>query len=129
MVYAIVHFTVGFVIVLALLAALPITRYRLTGAYVGGMVALVPDAHRFVGGALGRRILAFHFSPRADAFFFHHALDSVAFRAYNAELALLSFAVLGLAFLVYERRYATSRRAARRISRRTGSDDAAEFER
>lgn len=103
MAFAIVHFTAGFVSALAAVSVLPVTRYRLTVAYLGGVCALVPDAHHVLDGPLRERFLLLHDSPRADAFFFHYTLDRPAYRARNAELTFVSLAVLGVALLVYDR--------------------------
>lgn len=102
MVFAIAHFTVGFVIVLVLLSAIPITRYRLTGAYLGGVWALAPDVHHLLDGELSDRIYAVHNDPISDVFFFHYFLDEPQFRAQNDEIAFVSIAVLGVAFLAYD---------------------------
>lgn len=103
MVFALVHYTVGFVVVLAVLSAAPITRYRLTGAYLGGIWALLPDAHHLVDGPVGELLHAVHGSPDAELFFFHHTLDGAAYRAHNVELTFLSLALLGVAFVAYDR--------------------------
>lgn len=111
MVFAIAHFTVGFVIVLVLLSAIPITRYRLTGAYLGGVWALGPDVHHILDGGLSDRIYAVHNEPISNVFFFHYFLDEPRFRAQNAEVAFVSLAVLGVAFLAYDRLFGAGRRS------------------
>lgn len=123
MAFALVHFTVGFVVVLAVLSAFPLTRHRLTGAYLGGVWALGPDLHQLVDGALGARIREFHASPQADAFFLHHTLDGAVFRANNVELTFVSLAVLGIAFAAYDRRFGVALPAARGIDAADESDE------
>lgn len=113
--FALVHFTVGFVSVLAVVSVLRITRYRLTGAYLGGIWALVPDAHHLLDGPIGRRVAALHGTPRADVFFLHHALDQPVFRAHNVELVFLSLVALGLAFAGYDRLFGDDRAALRAV--------------
>lgn len=105
MAFAIVHFTVGFVTVLALLWLVPVTRYRLTGAFVGGGLALVPDAGKLLDGRWGVWFDAFHDSGTADLLFLHATLDGPAFRAHNIELTFLSLSALGAAFLLYDWRF------------------------
>ncbi|MFO7833848.1 MAG: hypothetical protein R6V31_07285 [Halohasta sp.] len=105
MAFAIVHFTVGFVSVLALLWLVPITRYRLTGAFLGGGVALVPDAGKLFDGRWGMRFQALHDSGSADLFFLHATFDGPAFRAHNIELTFLSLSALGVGFLLYDWRF------------------------
>lgn len=109
MVFALVHFTVGFVAVLAVLAIVPITRYRLTGGYVGGIWALFPDIHQIAGGALGERARDFHDSSRANVFFFHRTLDTDLLRALTVELTFVSLAVLGVTFVLYDWRSGVAR--------------------
>lgn len=109
--FAIVHFTAGFVPVLLALSVLPVTRYRLTGAYLGGVWALVPDAHHVLDGPIGEGALALHDGPRADAFFYHYTLDRPVYRARNDELAFVSLGVLGVALLVYDWRVRDGRRS------------------
>lgn len=111
-VFALVHFTVGFVIGLTALSVIPVTRYRLTGGYVGGLWALGPDLHHFIDGALGEQLRTLHNSPRADLFFFHHTLDANVFRAHNFEFTFVSLAVLGIAFVGYDWRFGVARPAA-----------------
>ena len=122
MAFAIVHFTVGFVAVLAVLSLLPLTRYRLTGAYLGGIWALVPDAWRLDAAGLGRWLHALHDSPRAEVFFFHRTLDAPAYRAHNLELTFLSLLVLGVAFVVHDRRFGSGRTILRRLRGRDVSE-------
>jgi hypothetical protein len=105
MAFAIVHFTVGFVSVLAFLWLLPITRYRLTGAFLGGIWGLVPDAHKILDGSRGAWFAGLHDSSDADIFFFHSTLDEPFFRAQNIEITFLSLAALGVAFLLYDWRF------------------------
>lgn len=105
MAFALVHFTVGFVVVLAVVSAAPMGRYRLTGAYLGGIWALVPDAHHLVDGPPGDLLRELHGSTLADVFFFHATLDGVVYRVHNVELTFVSLAVLGLAFAAYDRRF------------------------
>lgn len=105
MALAIVHFTVGFVVVLAVLWIVPITRYRLTGAFLGGIWGVAPDAHHLFDGARSERIREIHDSSVADVFFFHYTLDRPFFRALNIELVFLSLAVLGVAFLLHDWRF------------------------
>lgn len=107
-VFALVHFTVGFVLVLAVLSVVPRIRYRLTGAYLGGIWALVPDGHHVVDGALGAWLHAVHDGPQAGVFFFHGTLDTAGVRARNLELTFLSLVALGVAFLAYD--WASGRR-------------------
>ncbi len=102
MAFALVHFTLGFVCTLAVLALLPGDRFRLVGAYLGGIWALLPDGYHVVDGRLGDRLRAIHDSSTADAFFWHHTLDSPAARAANTELTLLALAVLGTTVLAYD---------------------------
>lgn len=122
MVFAIVHFTVGSVIVLTILSVVPLTRYRLTGAYLGGVWALGPDIHHLIDGALGERIDALHTSDQAELFFFHSTLDTELFRAYNNELTFFSIAILGTAFIVYDWRFSVAQ-SLTRTPERTGSSD------
>ena len=105
MAFAIVHFTAGFVSVLALLWLVPITRYRLTAAFVGGGMALVPDAGKLLDGRWGAWFDTFHDSGTADVFFLHATLDQAVFRAHNIELTFLSLSALGVAFLLYDWRF------------------------
>lgn len=105
MAFAIVHFTVGFVVVLAALWLLPITRYRLTGAFLGGVLALVPDLHHLFGDELGERLNEFHDSSSADLFFLHSTLDQPVFRENGVELTFLALVSLGAAFLLYDWRF------------------------
>lgn len=102
---AIVHFTVGFVIVLAVLWIVPLTRYRLTGAFLGGIWGVAPDAHHLFDGSRGERLRALHESSAADLFFVHYTLDRPFFRAMDIELIFLSLAVLGVTFLLYDWRF------------------------
>lgn len=105
MAFAIVHFTVGFITILTLLSVFPLTRYRLTGAYAGGVWAIGPDIHHVISGDLSQRIYRLHNTPRADIFFFHHTLDGQFYRAHNMELTFLSLLVLGLTLIVYDQRF------------------------
>ncbi|MEA1931267.1 MAG: hypothetical protein U9O06_06940 [Euryarchaeota archaeon] len=105
MAFAIVHFTVGFVSILALLWALPLTRYRLTGAFLGGIWALVPDASKILEGSQGTAVETIHDGELADLFFFHGTLDEPVFRALNIELTFLALCALGITFLLYDWRY------------------------
>ena len=105
MVFAIVHFTVGFVSILALLWVLPVTRYRLTGAFLGGVWALVPDASKILEGSQGEAVETVHDGSLADLFFFHGTLDEPFFRALSIELTFVSLAALGVTFLLYDWRY------------------------
>jgi len=105
MVFAIVHFTVGFVSILALLWVLPVTRYRLTGAFLGGVWALVPDASKILEGSQGEVVETVHDGSLADLFFFHGTLDEPFFRALSIELTFFSLAALGVTFLLYDWRY------------------------
>lgn len=123
MVFALVHFTVGFVAILAVLSALPITRYRLTGAYLGGIWALLPDARFLVDGVLGQRFEALHDGPRAAIFFLHSTLDSDPFRAHSVELTFLSLLVLGTAFVAYDWRFGHGRSVVWRLGRTDASDE------
>ena len=102
MVFAIVHFTVGFVCTLTVLALVPGDRFRLVGAYCGGVWALLPDAYHVLAGRLGARLEALHDSPTADWFFFHHTLDAPGARAANTELTFLALAVFGTTVLAYD---------------------------
>ncbi len=110
---AIVHFTVGFVIVLAVLWLVPITRYRLTGAFLGGIWGVGPDAHHLFDGARGEQLRELHDSSIADVFFFHYTLDRPFFRALDIELTFLSLAALGVAFLLYDWRFGRRKPAVR----------------
>lgn len=123
MVFALVHFTAGFVIVLTVLSVLPITRYRLTGAYVGGIWALGPDIHQLLDGALGERIHTLHDSHRADLFFFHSTLDTDLYRAHNIELTFVSLAVLGMVFVVYDWRFGVAHPSTRTVDTTDLSDE------
>jgi len=105
MVFAIVHFTVGFVSILALLWLLPVTRYRLTGAFLGGIWALVPDASKILGGSGQEAFEAVHDGALANVFFLHGVLDKPFFRALNIELTFFALGALGIAFLLYDWRY------------------------
>jgi len=102
---AIVHFTAGFVIVLAVLWIVPITRYRLTGAFLGGIWGVGPDAHHLFDAARGEQIRQLHDSSIADVFFFHYTLDRPFFRELSIELTFLSLAALGVAFVLYDWRF------------------------
>lgn len=124
-VFALVHFTVGFVLVLAALSLVPVTRYRLTGAYLGGIWALVPDGYHVADGAPGEWLHALHDSPRAAVFFFHATLDTDQFRALNVELTFLSLVGLGVAYLAYDWRFGESRSAVWRPGATDASDDSA----
>lgn len=123
MAFALVHFTVGFVLVLAVMSAVPITRYRLTGAYLGGIWALLPDAHHLVDGALSEVLHGIHDSPRAEVFFFHDTLDGAAYRAHNVELTFVSLAVLGVVFAAYDRWFGVDLPAVRVIDAGEESDE------
>jgi len=101
----IVHFTVGFVATLAILWLLPITRYRLTGAFSGGVWALVPDMRKFLDGNLAAQIETVHDSQLADLFFFHYTLDQPFVRAHDIGFNFLALATLGVALLLYDWRY------------------------
>ena len=70
MAFALVHFTVGFVIVLAVVSVVPVTRYRLTAAFAGGIWAVGPDIHHLLSGPLSNQIYSLHDSPISDVFFF-----------------------------------------------------------
>jgi len=105
MVFAIVHFTVGFVSTLALLWLLPITRYRLSIAFLGGIWALVPDGSKIFGGSFGAVVETIHDGTLANVFFFHGVLDKPLFRALNIELTFVALGTLGIAFLLYDWRY------------------------
>ena len=102
MVFAITHFTVGFVLTLAFLSVVSVTQYRLVGAHIGGSWALVPDIHHITSGRVSSLAASVHYSWYADVFFFHYTLDTPAFRSVQKELTLVSVAILGVAFLVYE---------------------------
>ncbi|MCL9816654.1 hypothetical protein [Natronocalculus amylovorans] len=105
---AIVHFAVGFVIGLFILSILPITRYRLTGAFLAGVWGVVPDVHHIMdNGARANRVYEIHNSQISDIFFFHYTLDRPFFRDLSVELTFLSFAALGLSFLIYDWRFGT----------------------
>lgn len=123
MAFAIVHFTVGFVVVLAALSAVSVTRYRLTGAYLGGVWALLPDLHHLVDGGVGSLLVALHGGPRADVFFLHHTLDGAWFRTHNVELTFVSIAVLGVAFAAYDRRFGVGLPTVRVIDATEESDE------
>lgn len=123
MAFALVHFTVGFVIVLAVTSAVRITRYRLTAAYLGGIWALLPDAQHLVDGALGELLHAVHGSPHAEIFFFHNTLDGAAYRAQNVELTFLSLALLGVVFAAYDRWFGAGLPAVRVIDATEESDE------
>lgn len=122
MVFALVHFTVGFVAVLVVLCVVPITRYRLTGAYAGGVWALGPDVHHVLDGSLSAGVFALHSSPAADLFFLHHTLDSAAFRAHTIELTFVATATLALTMLAFDRRFGRIHPAPRRVTS-AGVDD------
>jgi len=102
MAFAIVHFTVGFVSVLTLLWLLPLTRYRLTGAFLGGIWGLVPDAGKIFGEGWFERL---HDSSVADVFFLHGTLDQPFVREHNIEFTFFAIAALGVAFLLYDWRF------------------------
>ena len=102
---AIVHFTVGFVAVLGVLWVIPITRYRLTGAFAGGIWGLVPDAGKILDGSPGEWIETIHDSSTGDLFFFHHTLDQPVFRANQIELTFFALVALGVALLLYDWRF------------------------
>lgn len=105
MAFAIVHFTVGFVVVLAELALVPMTRYRLAGGYICGIWALGPDIHHVIDDPLSTQIYAIHGDSLANVFFFHHYLDSDLFRSYNPEFTFISLASLGVAFVIHDWRF------------------------
>lgn len=105
MAFAIVHFTVGFVSISALLWLLPLTRYRLTAAFLGGIWGLVPDAHKILDGSRGEWFDSVHDSSAADIFFFHHTLDQPFFREHNIELTFIALFTLGVVFLLYDWRF------------------------
>lgn len=123
---AIVHFTVGFVIVLAVLWLIPITRYRLTWAFFGGIWGVGPDVHHLFDGARGEQLRAFHESPTADVFFFHYTLDRPFFRALDIELTFLSLAALGVSFLLYDWRFGRRSPAVQLFGRSNSADDGTE---
>lgn len=123
MVFALVHFTVGFVAVLVIVSVLPITRYRLTGAYLGGIWALGPDALHLVDGPLGEFLAAVHSHSLADVFFFHNTLDGAAFRANNIELTFIATAALGLSFIGYDWYFGRRQIPPRRHESTTESTD------
>ena len=102
---AIVHFTAGFVIVLAVLSIVPVTRYRLTGAFLGGIWGVGPDIHNLFDGARSEQLRVIHDSSTADVFFFHYTLDRPFFRELSIELTFLSLAALGVAFVLYDWRF------------------------
>lgn len=116
---ALVHFTVGFVLVLGVLWLIPITRYRLTGAFGGGIWGIVPDARFLLDGGRRARLEEIHDTQLADLFFFHHTLDQPVFRDSEIELTFLALAALGTALLLYDWRFG---RRAPRIRRRTTTD-------
>jgi len=103
--FAIVHFIVGFVSILAVLWLLSVTRFRLTGAYFGGIWALLPDAEKIFDGSFGELVSDVHHSSVADLFFFHNTLDQESFRAANIELGVLALSVFGIALLLYDWRF------------------------
>lgn len=109
MVFAIVHFTVGFVSVLTLLWLLPVTRYRLSVAFLGGIWGLIPDAEKLLEGELGALAGSFAASSSGDVFFFHYTLDQPFFRELNIQLTFVSLVVLGIAFLLYDWRFGRRR--------------------
>jgi len=121
--FALVHFTVGFVTVLAVLSVVSVTRYRLTGAYLGGVWALLPDARHLADGALGKWLETFHDSPRADVFFFHHTLDTEYFRSHEIELTFVSLLTLGVTLLVYDWWFGVGRSVTRKAPAATNSDE------
>jgi hypothetical protein len=102
MVFALVHFTVGFVCALIVLSLVPGRRLPLFGAFLGGIWALIPDGYHVLGGSLGRNLQAMHDTSTADWFFLHGTLDSPAFRAANTELTFLALFALGATLFVYD---------------------------
>ena len=119
MAFAIVHFTAGFVTVLALLWLLPLTRYRLTGAFFGGIWALVPDAGKILDGSRGAWFETIHESSTADLFVLHATLDAPFFREHNIEFTFIAIAVLGVAFLAYDWRFGRRAPSTRLLASKT----------
>ena len=113
MAFAIVHFTVGFVSILTLLWLVPLTRYRLTGAFLGGIWGLVPDASKIFDESLGEWFVSVHNSSTADLFFFHYTLDQPFFRAHNIELTFFAFLTLGTVFVLYDWQFGQPTRSVR----------------
>ncbi len=105
MAFAIVHFAVGFVCSLLVLSVIPITRYRITGAYLGGIWGLLPDAEKILDGNFGDRVDGIHQSSAADVFFFHSTLDQPFFRENNIEMTFFSILLLGVSLLVLDWRF------------------------
>jgi hypothetical protein len=123
MVFAIVHFTVGFVITLAVVSVLSLTRYKMTTAYLGGVWALAPDSHHLASGTLSSQIRTVHESQISDVFFLHYTFDKPFYRALNFELTAVSLAVLGIAFIAYDWRFGVIGPPRRVSSRGEISDD------
>jgi len=125
---AIVHFTAGFVTVLAVLWVVPITRYRLTGAFLGGIWGVAPDVHNLFGGTRAEQLRVVHDSPAADVFFFHYTLDRPFFRELSIELTFLSLAALGVAFVLYDWRFGRREPAVRLFGNSNEPQDRTETE-
>jgi hypothetical protein len=84
---------------------LPITRYRLTGAFFGGIWALAPDIRKLLDGSLAARIETVHDSQLADVFFLHHMLDQPFVRDNEFVFTFLALATLGGTLLLYDWRF------------------------
>lgn len=105
---AIVHFTVGFSIVLVVVWLVPLTRYRLTAAYLGGIWGVAPDFHHLLSGERADRVYAIHNSETANVFMFHHTLDKPEYRELSIELTFIAFGVLGALLILHDWRFGTS---------------------
>lgn len=123
MAFAIVHFTVGFVFVLLLLLLAPITRYRLTVSFFGGLWALAPDIHHFFPGHLSDIAYGLHNDPLSNIFFFHHYLDKMFFRNHNFEFTFVSLFLLGVTFLIYDWRFGQLQRTEQIIESTDTTED------
>lgn len=100
---ALTHFAVGATVtVLVVTYLIPDVPYPRVVSLLGGVWAMLPDVHWLA--PVGRSTLkAFHRSPYADVFFFHHALD-VRDRTDSNAVAAVALSALILATALADRR-------------------------
>lgn len=100
---AITHFALGAGTMQLLLgAAAPGYRYRQSLVVVSGLWALVPDLH-YVSPILQGPLSQIKFSVLGNAFWFHHALDSLHPGRGTREMAavMLAFLTVATVFVNY----------------------------
>lgn len=74
---AVTHFAVGAAVTVLLATyLLPGIRYPRAVSILGGLWAMVPDAH-WVSPVVAAELNAVHRSPVVDVFWFHHLLDTL----------------------------------------------------